>query len=112
MFVACAFFVERKLPMRSYIANNNSCFNAFDSGRKLGKQDCEAFTVLKLKLHNLFIMTASKLPKFEFWRTFSLVFCLLTIAMTSEKVSQNSNFGSLDAVMMNKKRSFSFSMYG
>ena len=28
---------------------------------------------LKQKLDYLFIITASKLPKFEFWRTFSLV---------------------------------------
>ena len=29
--------------------------------------------VLKQKLDYLFIITESKLPKFEFWRTFSLV---------------------------------------
>ena len=58
--------------------------------------------MLKLKLRYLFIITASNLSKFEFWRTFSLVFFLLTIGMTSEKVRQNPNFGSLDTVMMNQ----------
>ena len=60
------------------------------------------YVYLKLKLRYLFIITASKLPKFEFWRTFSLVMAIVSKQKTSEKVRKNSNFGSLDAVMMNK----------
>ena len=58
--------------------------------------------ILKLKLHYLFIITMSKLPNFEFWRTFSLVMSIVSKQKTNEKVCQNSIFGSLDAVMMNK----------
>ena len=57
---------------------------------------------LKLKITKLFIITASKLPKFEFWRTVSLVVATVSKQKTCEKVCQNSNFGSSDTVMMNK----------
>ena len=62
---------------------------------------------LKQKLDYLFIITVSKLPKFEFWRTFSLVVAIVSTqtkeaSETSEKVRQNSNLGNLDSVIMNK----------
>ena len=34
--------------------------------------------ILKQKLDYLFIITESKLPKFEFWRTFSLVVAIVS----------------------------------
>ena len=39
----------------------------------LSNPEVQTYVKLKQKLDYLFIITESKLPKFEFWRTFSLV---------------------------------------
>ena len=57
---------------------------------------------LKLKPCYLFIVTASKLPKLEFRCTVLLVVAVVRKEKTNEKVRQNSNFGGLDAMTMNK----------